>query len=199
MIHSALLVRYEESSWSNETKSDSRWWSDKLTSKRIDTPKLLRRSQNKWSKISPNTTSQTTTRFIHSNKHAGIQTFTQCYPLEVQPPCFIGWFPSFTNNYCSRSLSSSKRNYQFFHGGWLPRFFEMAISCSFTMSPKRPVWGPQVVLETKLVDGNQKFRQSLTSWGLRIVIFPPFSSKGFIILIHPRWWIWSPAFLKHQQ
>ena len=48
--------------------------------------------------------------------------FLCCVPfsLEVQPPCFIGWFPN--HHYFSRGLSSSKKNHHFWNGGWLPGF-----------------------------------------------------------------------------
>ena len=40
--------------------------------------------------------------------------------LEVQPPCFKGYFQNY--HYFSRGLSSSERNHHFQNGGWLPGY-----------------------------------------------------------------------------
>ena len=49
------------------------------------------------------------------------------HTLEVQPPFFIGWFPN--HHYFSRGLSSSKRNYHFLNGSWLPGYINIPVQC----------------------------------------------------------------------
>ena len=65
----------------------------------------------------------THTKHNYNIGHCHCPFFFGAYPLEVQPPLFIGWFPN--HHFFSRGLSSSKRNHHFFNGGWLPGYLHI--------------------------------------------------------------------------